>query len=164
MKWTTYKKYEGEGWDSLDLEDLVNELADFLLQSGFGSEYYQISEMDSDRTMEQLRQAIMDALMSGDLFSEEEAEAISEKLRNMSSEQRDRIADKLIERLEEEGYISVTEPPDPSQQQANKGQGTLGPEGRAKFEVTDKSLDFLGFKTLKDLMASLGKSSAGRHD
>ena len=28
---------------------------------------------------------------------------------------------------------------------------------QAKFEITDKSLDFLGFKTLRDLLGSLGK-------
>ena len=38
------------------------------------------------------------------------------------------------------------------------------PSQQAKFEITDKSLDFLGFKTLRDLMGSLGKSSFGRHD
>ncbi|MGH9564561.1 MAG: vWA domain-containing protein, partial [Candidatus Angelobacter sp.] len=34
----------------------------------------------------------------------------------------------------------------------------------AKFEITDKGLDFLGFKTLRDLLGSLGRSSFGRHD
>ena len=33
-----------------------------------------------------------------------------------------------------------------------------------QFEVTDKALDFLGFKTLRDLLGSLGHSSFGRHD
>ena len=45
------------------------------------------------------------------------------------------------------------------------GQGqVMESEGKTKFEVTDKALDFLGFKTLKDLLGSLGKSSFGRHD
>src|SRR5206468_103900 len=35
---------------------------------------------------------------------------------------------------------------------------------QARFEITDKSLDFLGYKTLRDLLGSLGKSSFGRHD
>ena len=39
-----------------------------------------------------------------------------------------------------------------------------GKDSKVKFELTDKSLDFLGFKTLKDLLGSLGKSSFGRHD
>ena len=165
MKFITYKKFQGDDWDALDLESLVNQLADFLLQSGFASEFYHFSEMDGERTMDQLRQAILDALMSGDMFSEEELQQFREKLQNLSAEQREEIANRLIERLEQEGYISVTEPPQPSQQgQPSRGQGKWGPEGQAKFELTDKSLDFLGFKTLKDLMASLGKSSAGRHD
>ena len=30
--------------------------------------------------------------------------------------------------------------------------------------MTDKSLDFLGYRALRDLLGSLGKSSLGRHD
>ena len=33
-----------------------------------------------------------------------------------------------------------------------------------KFEVTEKGLDFLGYKTLRNLLGSFGKSSVGRHD
>jgi Ca-activated chloride channel family protein len=33
-----------------------------------------------------------------------------------------------------------------------------------KFEVTDKALDFLGYRALRDLLGSIGRSSAGRHD
>jgi len=33
-----------------------------------------------------------------------------------------------------------------------------------RFELTDKSIDFLGYKTLRELMSSLGRSSFGRHD
>ncbi len=33
-----------------------------------------------------------------------------------------------------------------------------------KFEVTEKGLDFLGYKTLQKLLGSLGKSSIGRHE
>jgi len=165
MKFITYKKFEGDEWDSLDLENLVNQLADFLLESGFASEMYRFSEMDGERTMDQLRQAILDALMSGEMFSDEEIERLQQQLKNMSAEQREQLADRLIERLEQEGYISISDPPQPSQRgQPTVGQGRQGPEGQAKFDLTDKSLDFLGFKTLKDLMASLGKSSAGRHD
>ncbi len=37
-------------------------------------------------------------------------------------------------------------------------------ENQTRFEITDKTIDFLGFRTLKDLLGSLGKSSFGRHD
>jgi len=33
-----------------------------------------------------------------------------------------------------------------------------------RFEVTEKGLDFLGYKTLRNLLGSFGKSAAGRHD
>ena len=166
MKYTTYKKkVPGDDFDSIDMQSLVERLADFLLQSGFASEFNPYGEEDSERTMEQLREAILQALQSGELFSEEERERMEQQLQNLSAEQLEEIANRLIERLQQEGYVTITDPPEPSQQgQPSRGMGRTGPEGQVKFELTDKSLDFLGFKTLKDLMASLGKSSAGRHD
>jgi len=164
MKYIRYKKYEGDDWDSLDMESLLDRLADFLLQSGFNSDYYRFSEMDGERTMEALRQAILDALQDGSMFSDERLKEMLEKLQSMTPEQREQLADRLIERLEQEGYVSITDAPEQSQRQQPKGRGASGPEVHAKFELTDKSLDFLGFKTLKDLLGSLGKSSFGRHD
>ena len=77
------------------------------------------------------------------------------------------MLDQLIERLAQEGYISpqppqVTPPPEKTPGGQLGGPGER--ETHARFEITDKTLDFLGFKTLKDLLASLGKSSFGRHD
>jgi Ca-activated chloride channel family protein len=165
VKFVTYKKYQPGDLDSLDLQELVNRLADFFLQSGFSSPYDYLSEMDGEQTLEQLRQAILDAIRDGDLFSDEQLQELMEQLRNLSPEQQQQVADRLIERLEEEGYISITDRPQPSEQrQQRPGAGSFGPEGQVRFELTDKSLDFLGFKTLKDLLASLGRSSFGRHD
>ena len=65
MKYTTYKKFQGDDWDSIDMQSLVERLADFLLQSGFASEFNPYSDEDGERTMEQLRQAILEALQSG---------------------------------------------------------------------------------------------------
>ena len=78
MKFVTYKKYEGGDWDSLDMQELISRLADFLLQSGFQSQYYYFSEMDGERTLDQLRQAILDALMEGSLFSDEKLQQMLE--------------------------------------------------------------------------------------
>ena len=72
----------------------------------------------------------------------------------------DQFLDQLMDRMEKENYIQT-----PGQSSPEPGQGqAAGGEGEARFEVTDKSLDFLGFKTLRDLLGSLGKASAGRHD
>ena len=65
--------------------------------------------------------------------------------------------------MQQEDYISIDSPHDPSQQSSVGGQVGEN-QTQAKFEVTDKSLDFLGFKTLRDLLGSLGKSNYGRHD
>lgn len=177
MKYIRYRKYTGEPADAVDVQELMKRLSDFLLRSGFESEYYGIAPMDPEQSMEQLREAILRALQEGDLIPDdllsqemkdllENHDALDGKSEN-SQRMRDLI-DKLIERLEQEGYISPHPPqitPPPGQtHRAHLGQQERDPSQQARFEITDKALDFLGFKTLKDLLASLGKSSFGRHD
>jgi Ca-activated chloride channel family protein len=64
----------------------------------------------------------------------------------------------------EQGYI--TTPPDlEGERERRAGQGGFGPDQPpVHFQVTDKTLDFLGYRALRDLLGSLGKSSYGRHD
>ncbi|MFZ0819193.1 MAG: VWA domain-containing protein [Candidatus Acidiferrales bacterium] len=164
-KFIRYSKYTGEPADGVDLDDLINRLSDFLLQSGFESDYYGISEMDSARTMEQLRRAILRALEEGDLLPED----LLEKLlaQGEDSKEVQQMLDRLIERLTEEGYINPLQPPQitPPPEKTPRGQtGDQNQESQTRFEITDKTIDFLGFKTLQELLGSLGKSSFGRHD
>jgi Ca-activated chloride channel family protein len=79
----------------------------------------------------------------------------------MTPEQMDKLLDNLVQKMVDEGQITIEEPNDRKASAPGVGNGK---DSRVKFEVTDKSLDFLGFKTLKDLLGSLGKSSFGRHD
>ncbi len=167
MKYIRWSRYTGEPSDAVDLQELVKRLSDYFLQSGFESQYYGISELDPVRSMEQLREAILRALQEGDLLPQDLIEELLQDPTLSSNEQLRQLIDRLIERLAEEGYISpqppqVTPPPE----KTPRGQlgAPQGPEAQARFEITDKTLDFLGFKTLKDLLASLGKSSFGRHD
>ena len=115
--------------------------------------------------MEQLHQALLDALQQQGKIPEGLLRQMFEKREEyQKSELADRI-NQLLQQLAEEGYITIEEP-NPGQSESEKpgpGQMMEG-GGKAKFEVTDKALDFLGFKTLKDLLGSLGKSSFGRHD
>ena len=78
------------------------------------------------------------------------------------------LVERLIERLIEEGYLSLSQEPAgrPEQNRLSSGRGNTGKpvERSVKFEITDKGLDFLGYKSLKDLLGSLGRSSLGRHD
>jgi len=162
VKITRYSKYTGEPADAVDLEDLINRLSDYLLQSGFESPYSRWGEFDPERSMESLRQAILQALEDGELLSKELMDAL------MNDPERrkelERLLDRLVERLTNEGFINqqpmVTEPG----QKAPRGRAGRDEQSRVRFEITDKTIDFLGFRALKDLMGSLGKSSLGRHD
>ncbi len=172
MKFVRYGKYIGEPADAVDLEDLVRRLGDFFLQSGFESQFYGVSEMDPEKSMEALRDAILKALQDGDLLPQD---AMSDELREMlqSPQAKDSQAvrdllDKLMERMAQEGYINPQQPPQVTPPPQTSARGQLGqPQERqpeARFEITDKTIDFLGFKTLQDLLGSLGRSSFGRHD
>jgi Ca-activated chloride channel family protein len=171
MKFTRYSKYAPNTADDIDLQELMSRLSDFLLQSGFESQYG-IYEMDSERSREQmmdeLREAILRALQEGDLLPPELMEQmLQDPDLSQNQELRD-IVNQIIQRMEEEGFISRPDRPaqvTPPPSQTPGGQvGEAQPNVEARFEITDKALDFLGFKTLKDLLASLGKSSFGRHD
>jgi Ca-activated chloride channel family protein len=155
MKRVRYTKYNGDLGAEMDLEDLLKALSDYLLDSGFRDSYTGFQELD--HTLDDLREALKRALESGDLFDEE----MREKLDQMMADGKlDELIEKLIERMEQENYISTTEPARASMPGGHVGDA----QGEVRFEVTDKSLDFLGFKTLRDLLGSLGKSSYGRHD
>ena len=166
MALTKYSKWQGVDWESLSLEDLLDRLADFLLQSGFETQYSRYWGEEEERTLDALRDAIMRALMEG-LLSDEELDSLSDDRGELDEEAVSRLLDRLIERLIEEGYITLSEGPTyPQYDGTPKQAGRIGKpvERSIKFEMTDKGLDFLGFKALRELIASLGKSSIGRHD
>ncbi len=152
MKRVNYGKYTGEDFD-IEAEDLMRALADFLLQSGFRARSWDFQEMDP-RSMEELRRAIENALLNGELFSPEDAERMRQQLEAMDGDALERLVDRLTRKLFEEGYLSERENPN----------GQAGGEGQPRFEVSGKSVDFLGYKTLKDLLGSVGRSSFGAHD
>ena len=166
MPFTKYSKWDGVDWESLSLEDLLDRLADFLLQSGFDSSYSRYWD-DQDQTLDALREAIMRALMEEGLLSDEELEALTDQQGNLKAAAMAELLDRLIQRLIEEGFITVEDAVNqqPETGVASRAGRTGKPVERSiKFELTDKSLDFLGFKALRELIASLGKSSIGRHD
>jgi Ca-activated chloride channel family protein len=141
------------------MEDLLSALSDYLLESGFQSQYMYFQQMD-EHSLENLRQAIQQALEMGDFLDEQMRERLEQMQMEGSLEE---LVERLIERMQQEDFISVDQPPDPSRPSTTPGQ--MGDsQTQARFEITDKSLDFLGFKTLRDLLGSLGRSSFGRHD
>jgi Ca-activated chloride channel family protein len=159
MKRVRYSKYVPDPAGEMSMEDLLGALSDYLLQSGYQNYMYD-DLLQSEQTLDDLRRAIEQALLDSNLLDEE----MRERLQQMQADgSLDELIEQLIERLEQEDYVSIDQPHDPSRQPSVGGQVGQAQEP-AKFEITDKSLDFLGFKTLRDLLGSLGKSSFGRHD
>ena len=154
-----YSRYTGDDF-GISAEDLLKALSDFFLESGFQNPYMQFSEWNQ-HSLEELKQAIQRALERGDLFDQQQAERMRQALENMSAEDLDKLLDRLAQKLIDEGYLSSKEQQE-QQQGKQGGQGNV--DRKIKVEITDKSIDFLGFKTLKDLLGSLGKSSFGAHD
>ena len=159
MRWVNFTKYTGDDL-GIDSQDLMNALADFFLDSGFNSQFTQYTGWDPN-SMDELMEAIRRAIESGELFSQDQADEMRRKLEAMSPEDMQRLLESLVQKLAEDGHITIRQP---SPNEATGPGGVGGPPAQARFEVTDKSLDFLGFKTLKDLLGSLGRSSFGRHD
>jgi Ca-activated chloride channel family protein len=171
MRFIKYGKYVGEPADAVDLEELVKKLGDFFLQSGFESQFYGVSEMDPEKSMEALKDAILRALQEGDLMPEGAmSDELREMLKNPNARQNQEVRDlieKLMERMAQEGYINPQQPPQVTPPPQSSARGQVGDaqerETEARFEITDKTIDFLGFKTLQDLLGSLGRSSFGKH-
>ena len=159
MKRVRYTKYNGDLASEIDLEDLLQALSDYFLDSGFYDPFS--SFQDLDHTLEDLREALRRALENSDFFDQN----LREQLDQLATQGKlDELIDKLIERMEQANYISSSQPRPDAERIPQGGGGIGNVEGEVRFEVTDKSLDFLGFKTLRDLLGSLGKSSYGRHD
>ncbi|MHB8735229.1 MAG: vWA domain-containing protein [Terriglobales bacterium] len=157
MKSVKYQRYQGDPLDELGMEQLADALADYLLQSGFQSPYDAWQELPGEQTLEELHQAIQQALANSDLLDEQQREFLA----NASPEKMAAVLNRLTERLAEEGLIRVDMPP---ASRSIGGGGSVGGERQVRFEITDKGLDFLGFRTLRDLLGGLGKASLGRHD
>jgi Ca-activated chloride channel homolog len=167
MPFTKYSKWDGVDPNSLSLEDLLERLAEFLLQSGFNDPYLRHHD-DQEHSLDALREAILRALFDEGLLSDEEIDQFTGEDGMLRADALAELLDRLIERLIEEGYINLEETASgqPFETGPATGKGGSGQpaERSVKFELTDKGLDFLGYKSLKDLVGSLGRSSFGRHD
>jgi Ca-activated chloride channel family protein len=160
-----YSKYSPEDLDGVDLEDLLSRLSDMLLSSGFNDPYALPGE-DDGHSMQALHDAILEALLDGAISDELLEKLLGKDWQQADdAEQRiDELVQRIVQKLQQQGYVSPA--PDLSAEQSRRGQtgGGHGPDAPTRFEITDKSLDFLGYRALRDLLGSIGKSSIGRHD
>ncbi len=170
MKFTRYSKYKGFDVLGINLGELMDSMADALLDSGYDDNYYWTREhRPSDTSLDALRHALLKALMAKGLVDERQIqEMLAENEGKYKGSLLEELLNQLIERLVEEGYLTLREQPQQTQerQHGNGGPGEVSePLPRnVHFEITEKGLDFLGYKTLRNLLGSFGKSAAGRHD
>ncbi|HYJ91768.1 MAG TPA: VWA domain-containing protein [Pyrinomonadaceae bacterium] len=170
MKFIRYSKFRGFDVAGVDLGSLMDALSNQMLDSGFHEDYWWTRQKNKpDDSLDALRQAILQALLEQEILSEQDVEQmLAENGGQFKGSVLEELINKLIERLVEEGYLNLKEVPQGQRrdaQQPGGGQGEVSePLPRnIKFEITEKGLDFLGYKTLQKLLGSLGKSSIGRH-
>jgi len=176
MRFTTYSKYHPELADAVNLQGLLDQLSDFLLQSGFAGGIPSLWHDDTgegERSLDALRQAILQALMESGQLTPEMLKSLRGESSGDPAQDREierqlgELLDRIVQRLIDEGYLNVGQAP-----QVPQGyQSMFGPNGQARsaaqqvqFNLTEKGIDFLGYKTLKGLLGSVGKSSFGSHD
>jgi Ca-activated chloride channel family protein len=151
-RYVNYTKFF-ENWDDLDLDALLEKLSDFLLQSGFSDFYDRFYPSDRELSMQDLYDMLLNEVSQWD------------STQTYSEEQLQRLIQHILQRMVDEGYIR----PESSEFSTEGGEVVPGPGqdralGNPRFELTDKSIDFLGYKTLKNLLGAVGRSSVGRHD
>ena len=103
MKRIRYTKYTGDPASEMSMEDLLKALSEYLLDSGFQDPWSRFAELDGEHTMDNLREALRQALEAGDLFDSEMQQRIEEMAENG---QLDQLIDRIIQRMEQENYIS----------------------------------------------------------
>ncbi len=161
MKSHKYTKYVPDPAGEMSMEDLLGALSDYLLGSGFEDQWMQFSELPSlDQTMDALKNAIAEALEANNMLDD----AMREKLEELREQGKfDDVLEQIIQRMEQEGFIKIDKPFQSTQPTTLPGAAGEQ-QGSARFELTEKGIDFLGYKSLRDLMGSLGRSNFGRHD
>ncbi|MCD9188988.1 MAG: VWA domain-containing protein [Pyrinomonadaceae bacterium] len=170
MKFIRYSKFKGFDVFGVNLGELMQSLSDSLLDSGYNEDYWWTRQRNEiDDSLDALRQAILKSLLEQGILNEQDIrQMLDENDGKFKGSLLEELINQLIERLVEEGYLDLKEVEQPRAPQ-QQGQGGKGEVGEAmprniKFQVTEKGLDFLGYKTLQKLLGSMGKSSIGRHE
>jgi len=161
MAITKYTKWIPSPLDGLSLEELLDQMSEFFLQSGF---QYGFQDMSNPRDLESLRQAIIEKLVEMGRIPEDLLLQWLENREEGDAKKLDELINQLIQQMVEEGWIQSQEKPGPSALDENSQGTEETPAGSARFELTDKSIDFLGFRLLRHLLGSLGRSSFGHHE
>jgi Ca-activated chloride channel family protein len=177
MRFTTYAKYKGGWLDALNLQSLLEHLSDFLMDGGFAGgphyhPYWGWSGTDDTDSTDALKNALLKALIESGQLTPEMIEELRGEGEGDEEVQR-QIAEllaQLIQKMVEEGYINLEtgNPQMPGATYDVTGQGQIDEARQAaqsvQFNLTQKGMDFLGYRALKGLLSALGKAAAGSHD
>src|SRR6185295_15475772 len=102
----------------------------------------------TDTSLDALRRALLQALMDQGLVNENQIrEMLAQNEGKFRGSLLEELLNQLIERLVEEGYLTLHEEPQRAEQRRRSlRQGEMFPEPLprdVRFEVTEKGLDFL---------------------
>ncbi len=179
MRATTFSKYLAQLADAVNLQELLDQLADFLLQSGFAGGSYShpywgdFGGDENEKSMDALKEAILRALMDSglltpDMLSVLRGESTGDAAKDAELKgQVAELLDQIVQRLVSDGYLNTTEAPRmPGGHEAMPGHERQARDAaqQVQFNLTDKGLDFLGYRALRNLLGSVGRSSFGSHD
>lgn len=190
MRSTRYSRWTFLDWDDVALSELMEELSDHLLESGFQEELKrqmarwsgaEFEEGGAEDALESLREAIRNALRDSNLLTEEQHRQLFNEQGQANNEELSRLIEQLIARLLTEGFLSLQsadgtvdwymendEDGNPRRVRVKpserEGQTSEYRPPQIRIEVTQKGTDFLGYKSLQYLLGSLGRASFGRHE
>src|ERR1044072_6971911 len=113
MRFTRYSKFSGLDVYGINLGDLMEGLSDSLLSSGYDDDYYWTRErMPQDTSLDALRRALLEALIEKGLLSQRQLpQMLEENEGKYEGSQLQETLNQLIERLVEEGYLTLHEEP-----------------------------------------------------
>ena len=177
MRFTTYTRYR-KGWlDALNLQALMEMLSEFLLDGGFAGgphfhPYWGWSGVEDTSSLDALKQALLRALVeSGQLTPEMIEELRGEGPGNPEVQQEiAELLDEIVNKMVEEGYITLDGKPSGMGGATGEVDGgghvddARAAASHVHFNLTRQGLDFLGYRALRNLLGSLGRSSIGAHE
>ncbi len=196
MKKVRYSEWSIEDWDDISLVELMSQLSDYLLQSGFTEQFRRQRQSprgqspqdqssqdqgggDLEEMLEELREAIKEALLKSDLLDEEQWSQLFDENGEPRSDKINTLVEQLLAKLLKEGFINlksegaqvdfwIEEDEQGRPRRVRIRENTNGKteefqKPQITFEVTEKGSDFLGYKSLQKLLGGVGRSSFGRH-
>ena len=177
MRFATYTKYRGGWLDAMNLESLMESLSDFFMNGGFagGPNYHPFwgwSGLEDTSSVNALKNALLKALIESGQLTQEMVEELRGEGQGDEAVQQQiaDLLDDLIQRMVEEGYLTLEEgaPTMPGAVQDVTGMGEIDEAKDAaqkvNFNLTQKGTDFLAYGALRSLLSAIGSSSFGSHE